>query len=445
MPSSLITRPPNVFVFNLALTLFLSACVVPPENGRINKPNFGATTKTAPLIQPERFGGNFVPLNLSSRKFGTGSCTTTLKGIAVRGNEVSLNVVAPVKCVFNKLDLVVGEKRFPLQALDGGFVEKGGLYTWNGNVESANFLFALDEPLTERATLGSFGLVASNCRDSSCLTDINSRKRAAVPVSTTQVRETTNTAQVRETTNRIGITMVDIPAGSFLMGSDSFDANADGDETPQHRVNIRSFQIGKTEVTVKQFKAFIKSAGRTDLVKNEFLKINNQGDSAPIVQVSWKVAQDFIKWLNKVDGGGYRLPSEAEWEYTCRAGGRHVYCGSNKIGDVAWYKVPGGFFDISAKGREHVYAVGQKSANAFGLYDMSGNVWEWVQDCYHANYRGAPDDGSAWETDCKNDIRPLRGGSWDSPEGNTRAANRSSDSPRTGLLTYGFRVARTVP
>ena len=267
-------------------------------------------------------------------------------------------------------------------------------------------------------------------------------------------------AQAGETTNRIGITMVSIPAGSFLMGSckvtshmqeenkkraflgqaplsagcESADADADDSETPQHRVSVRAFQMGKTEVTLGQFKKFIAAAGRSDLVNDDFMKHNVYGDDAPVVQVSWHDAQAFIDWLNKTDGGGYRLPSEAEWEYACRAGGSHTYCGSNNLGAVGWY------YDNSGS---HQHDVAGKQANAFGLYDMSGNVYEWVQDCWHDSYRGAPSDGSAWSSGCSGDGRGLRGGSWSYDARNTRAAVRILNPPGYRYIVIGFRLART--
>lgn len=276
--------------------------------------------------------------------------------------------------------------------------------------------------------------------------------------------------QACETTNKIGITMVDIPAGSFMMGScklasdmqegsekraflgqellkegcSNADADASDIETPQHRVNIGAFQLGKTQVTVGQFKQFIAAAGRTDLVDDNFMKYNAYGDNAPVVWVSWHDAQAFIDWLNKTDGGGYRLPTEAEWEYACRAeGGQHTYCGGNDLNALGWY------YENSGNRQR---PVGGKQPNAFGLHDMSGNVWEWVQDCWHDNYRGAPSDGHAWKDDlplpawmgnCFGDKRVLRGGSWYNTAKSTRAANRGYNSPDYRSNGYGFRLART--
>jgi len=192
-------------------------------------------------------------------------------------------------------------------------------------------------------------------------------------------------AHAGQTTNKIGITMVDIPAGSFMMGSckitssmaeenkkrafmgqvlitagcSNLDSDAEDNETPQHRVSIRKFQIGKTEVTLGQFKQYIAAAGRSDMVDDKFIKYNNNGDDAPVRYVNWYNAQSFIDWLNKTDGGGYRLPTESEWEYACRAGGNSTYCGGDSVGLVAWYSTNSG-------GGAH--AVGTKQGNAFGLF-----------------------------------------------------------------------------
>jgi formylglycine-generating enzyme required for sulfatase activity len=256
-----------------------------------------------------------------------------------------------------------------------------------------------------------------------------------------------------ETTNRFGITMVDIPAGSFLMGNCKLteeekaenkrraflgqaplntNCNVGGDfnepEAPQHLVTIKPFQMGKTEVTLGQFKQFIMSAGRKDLVTDEFMQNNRYGDNAPVTHVNWRDVQDFIKWLNSVDGGGYRLPSEAEWEYACRAGRPHNYCGDNNPDVVGWFDT------------DNLQPVASKRPNAWGLYDMSGNVTEVLQDCYHWNYNGAPADGSAWESgDCSK--RVSRGGN--------RLVQFSSVLRAYDLTTErrwfvtGFRLART--
>lgn len=246
------------------------------------------------------------------------------------------------------------------------------------------------------------------------------------------------------------IQMVNIPAGSFMMGScakqsaqDAFLGNAAGcspqdpdalsSEMPRHRVSVPAFQMGKTEVTVGQFKAYIKATGRTDLVDSDFINSNNEGDNAPVGNVSWNDAQAFIGWLNQTEGGGWRLPSEAEWEYACRAGGQQRYCGSDLVGEVAWHE------DNSGK---RAHAVATKSPNAWGLYDMSGNVFEWTQDCWNDNYRGAPSQGGAW-TSGKCDHRVLRGGAWNNGVHHTRTGSRGSNAVGARFSDDGFRLART--
>ena len=171
--------------------------------------------------------------------------------------------------------------------------------------------------------------------------------------------------------------------------------------------------MGKTEVTQGQWKAIMGSPPPE-------LYFKDCGDNCPVERVSWNDAKEFIQRLNAKTGKQYRLPSESEWEYACRAGGTHTYCGSDNVDSVAWY--------ANNSGIKTNY-VAQKQANAFGLYDMSGNVWEWVEDCYDSN--------------CGR--RVLRGGSWGSGADSLRAADRDYDDPGSRGGSGGFRVARTLP
>lgn len=218
--------------------------------------------------------------------------------------------------------------------------------------------------------------------------------------------------------------MVMIPAGSFDMGS-----NNDPTEMPVHRVTIkRAFALGKTEVTQGQWKA---------IMENNPSKFSSCGDNCPVEQVSWDDAQAFIEKLNAKTGKKYRLPSEAEWEYACRAGGQHEYCGGDNLDDIAWY---GASANPAGNSGKSTNPVATKQPNAFGLYDMSGNVWEWVEDVYHDSYNGAPTDGSAWLGDSM--LRVPRGGSWSFRQ---RAAKRGGSESDFRYGTIGLRLARTLP
>ncbi len=275
---------------------------------------------------------------------------------------------------------------------------------------------------------------------------------------------TTGFAYADEFSSFIGMKFINIPAGSFQMGScqvasamtqnnrkrallgqEPLTTNCPGadldaliNEVPQHRVSVPSFQMSKTEVTLGQFKRFIIATGRTDLVTDEFMKYNVHGDDAPVVYVSWNEAKNFIEWFNNskpaTDTGTYRLPTEAEWEYACRAGGNHPYCGSRDVNAVAWFNANSG---------KHQQPVGNKTANAFGVHDMSGNVWEWAEDCYHDNYSGAPTDGSAWTNSCSSYGHVLRGGSWRGDIKNMRAQVRINATAVSRGSNIGFRLART--
>ncbi len=213
--------------------------------------------------------------------------------------------------------------------------------------------------------------------------------------------------------------MVKIPGGSFHMGSGSGGNN----EKPVHRVTLQPFELGKYEVTQAQWRA----------VMGDNPSHFKGCDNCPVEQVSWDDIQGFIEALKQKTGKGYRLPTEAEWEYACRSGGRdEEYCGGSSLGILAWYNNSSG---------SKTHPVGQKRPNGLGLYDMSGNVWEWAQDCLNDSYAGAPSDGTAWERgDCFQ--RVLRGGSWRSFPWSLRSAYRFNMSGLR-ITDYGFRLART--
>ena len=218
--------------------------------------------------------------------------------------------------------------------------------------------------------------------------------------------------------------MVRIPAGRFSMGCQ--DKQCKENEKPVHVVNLAAFEIGKFEVTQGQWRM---------VMGNNPSYFKDCGDICPVENVSWDEVQLFIQKLNAQTGKNYRLPSEAEWEYACSANG--AYCGGDNVYAVSW------FIGNSDK---HTHPVGRKQPNAFGLYDMSGNVWEWVQDSYHDNYQGAPLDGKAWESKNQSDARVLRGGFWGNDPQYVRAANRFRYNASFLRFDYvGFRLARTLP
>ena len=264
-------------------------------------------------------------------------------------------------------------------------------------------------------------------------------------------------ARAADYTNSIGMKFKDIPAGRFYMGScklseakgatcpsgAGIDDEAYDDETPQHEVHIRrGFRMGMHEVTLGQFKQYIAAAGRDDLLTDEFIEDNGNGDRAPVAMVSRDDAQDFIGWLNEKEGTEvYRLPSEAEWEYAARAGTTTRYSWGNAIGrNRANCDGCGSRWD-----GEGPAPVGSFAPNAFGLYDMHGNVYEWVADCYHDNYEGAPTDGSAWTSGCGSDAwAVLRGGSWPLAPRSLRAASRDRNAPSNCYDDIGFRLVQDL-
>ncbi|MGQ0677139.1 MAG: SUMF1/EgtB/PvdO family nonheme iron enzyme [Rhodospirillales bacterium] len=234
--------------------------------------------------------------------------------------------------------------------------------------------------------------------------------------------------------------MVAVPAGSFMMGSPPNEAERSPDEGPQHRVEVKAFAAGKYPVTFQEWDACVADGGCTHRPSDQGGGRGNR----PVINVSWNDAQEYVRWLSRRTGRQYRLLSEAEWEYAARAGATTPFhTGETIATDQANFNgsyVYGG----SAKGkhRGRTTPVGSFPANAFGLCDMHGNVWEWVEDCWNATYDGAPGDGTAWLTgECSRRI--LRGGSWDNDPGDVRSAYRVRVVTTNRYINLGFRVART--
>lgn len=230
-------------------------------------------------------------------------------------------------------------------------------------------------------------------------------------------------------TNSIGMDFVLIPTGEFEMGSPSDEKSRANDEGPVHEVQISdSFYLGKYEVTQKQWRKIMKNNPS-----------NFKGDDLPVETVYWNDVQEFVRKLNEWEGTDkYRLPSEAEWEYAARAGTTTRYSFGDddaKLGDFAWYRDNSG---------SKTHPVGQKQPNSWGLYDMHGNVYEWVQDEWHSNYNGAPTDGSAWE-DGSVSLRVNRGGSWYRYAWYSRSADRRNyDQNNRRYDSLGFRLVMEV-
>lgn len=184
--------------------------------------------------------------------------------------------------------------------------------------------------------------------------------------------------------------MIKVEGGTFMMGSDNY-----RNERPVHQVNVPDFFMGKYLVTQAIWEAVMGE-------NPSYFK----GHNHPVENVSWEDTQTFIEKLNKLSGKEYRLPSEAEWEYAARGGNRSNgfrYAGGNKLKEVGWYR---------QNSHRATIPVGLKLSNELGLYDMSGNVWEWCADHWHINYKDAPQDGSAWGSSEEKNGRLVRGGAW---------------------------------
>ncbi len=220
-----------------------------------------------------------------------------------------------------------------------------------------------------------------------------------------------------------GIEFVWVPAGSFTMGSPANEQGHSPDEV-QHNVTLsQGFWLGKYEVTQAQWQRVMGSNPSTF-----------KGDDLPVEMVSWDNIQQFMSKLNKSESGPYRLPTEAEWEYACRAGSTGAYGnGDGPLNDYGWY---------SANSGSNTHAVGRKQPNAWGLYDMHGNVWEWCQDWYKEDY--PPDAVTDPTGPSSGTNRVLRGGSWNNNPASCRATNRIGTNPTYSDNGFGFRVVRAA-
>lgn len=273
--------------------------------------------------------------------------------------------------------------------------------------------------------------------------------------------------------------IVVVPSGSFPMGTPGGDSEADADtgETPQVAVNIeKSFGLSKTEITTAQYGEFVRESGYKPeggcrLWNDRWLddpkadwrgtgQMKSPKPNAPAVCVNWRDAQAYAMWLSAKTGRTYRLPSEAEWEYAARAGstGPRPYPASSEEISISYACENANVYDVTAQGAypfpypfarckdgfEDLAAVASFKPNAFGLYDMIGNVAEWVEDCYTASYFGRPPGQRAWTWDGGCEARGLRGGSWASRPADARSAKRDNAAPGLRATTIGFRIARDL-
>ncbi len=269
--------------------------------------------------------------------------------------------------------------------------------------------------------------------------------------------------------------LVVIPAGTFTMGSSAAEqaqAKAAGAlskytdwENPQHGVRVQSFAAGKYAVTRGEFSAFVRTTGyQTEAEKGDgcFVAKDNawkkdgsanwrnagfrQTDAHPVVCVSWNDAQAYAQWISRSSGQPYRLPSEAEREYMTRAGSQSAFWWGDSISTTQANYDGNYSYNGSPKGeyRGGTVPVHSFEANPWGLYNVHGNVWEWVEDWFHESYDGAPTDGSAWLSGGEQKYRVLRGGSWYNDPWYLRSAGRNQYAADFSNVNTGFRLARTL-
>lgn len=261
------------------------------------------------------------------------------------------------------------------------------------------------------------------------------------------MQTTTSHIHTEKLPGGIALRLIRVKGDSFQMGRDE-----SADERPIHKVTVPDFYLGQYPVTNAEYMAFAKA---TDSHFPEWLEEGGQyhiltgsdsyykrlgdaltNDRHPVVGVSWHDAVAYCNWLSEQTGRPYRLPSEAEWEYAARGGNQSLgfrYAGGHKLKEVGWY---------SKNSHRETKPVGLKLPNELGLYDMSGNVWEWCADVWHDNYEGAPEDGSAWISGGDQARRVVRGGSWYYYAAYCSVSNRLRLNADYWDFLIGLRVAR---
>ncbi len=239
--------------------------------------------------------------------------------------------------------------------------------------------------------------------------------------------------------------MIVLTPGEFIMGSPESETDRGTDEGPQHKVTIPyRLAVGKYEITFAEWDACVRSGGCAYMPGDEGWSRGRR----PVINVNWKDAQDYVAWLSKKTEKPYRLLSETEWEYAARSGTTTPFItgdcismeSANFDGNSAKYRCSGHPGTFQGKTTE----VGSYKPNRFGLHDMHGNVWEWVQDCHSDSYAGVPNNGEPRKDENECLSRVQRGGAWDYYPYYLRTAYRSSDHPERRNNNYGFRVALTL-
>ena len=231
--------------------------------------------------------------------------------------------------------------------------------------------------------------------------------------------------------------MVVVPAGSFIMGSPSTEQSRSPNEGPQRTVMItKPFAVSKFELTFDEWDACTANGGC-----NQYRPADEGWgrERQPVINVTWKDAQRYVSWLSQTIGKTYRLLTEAEYEYAARAGTQTPFPWGDEIGEGK-----ANCMGCGAAKRDKPVPVGSFAPNKFGLYDMVGNVWAWVQDCVHNDYKGAPTNGSIWVEGGNCDGHIVRGGSWFSAPPSLRSASRSGDGTENRSDILGIRVGRTL-
>ena len=245
--------------------------------------------------------------------------------------------------------------------------------------------------------------------------------------------------------NGVTLDLVAIPGGVFIMGVPEDEKDTPESERPQHQVTIEPFLMGQFPVTQAQWKAIAKLPLVERALEAEPSSL--KGEKRPVECVCWDDAVEFCQRLSKQTGLLYRLPSEAEWEYACRAQtSTPFYFGQTITSELANYR-GSETYGCEAKGedREQTTEVGIFPPNAFGLYDMHGLVWEWCADHWHSNYEGAPSDGGGWFCENENYSRVVRGGSWRSQPDYCRSGERNLNVRDVTDINIGFRVVCGQP